>query len=66
MPSLQSFRYLYPKKGTKVKIYYTEKYNDFVLLANKTEIVLQFLLCVFGVAFTILAFLGLLGYVSKQ
>lgn len=66
MPLLQVFMFFYPKMGTKVRIYYAEHYNDYVLLANAYPIISQTIFLLFGLAFTALGVLGILGYIPTK
>lgn len=66
MTALQVTNFIYPKKGSKISIYYSERFHDHVLIANKSEIISQFILLFFGLAFSVLGILGVLGYVPVK
>lgn len=63
MPLMQTYVFLYPKKGTMVDIYYTERYSDYVMLADRPQIVSQLILVIFALAFLVVGFMGIFGFI---
>jgi len=55
-----------PHKDTKVEVYYSEKYNDHVLVAKGLGIFSLTIILLFGVAFLAFGLLGLLGYIEVR